>query len=90
MDIEDSNQHQYQQHNAQNNGPLFGVVIPGYPVRTDFIASDPSGMKFTLTLDGIHPTSVSDISFFLLTSSLPPTHGKPFKIFFILKKSKVF
>lgn len=54
---------------------LFGILIPGHPVRTDFVAADPSGMKFTLTINDVHPSSVSDVAFFLLTRDLPPSHG---------------
>ena len=58
---------------------VFGVLIPGGVVRTDFVASDHSCTKFTLALSGINSSNiltVSDLVFFLLPGvSLPPDHG---------------
>ena len=58
---------------------VFGVVVPGGVVRTDFQATDQTGTKFTLALTGISGNSigtVSDLVFFLLPGvQLPPNHG---------------
>ena len=59
---------------------LFGAVVPGCPVRTDFVAADATGLKFTLDLSGlpVPPSSVPDIALFLLpgaAEALPPGHG---------------
>ena len=58
---------------------LLGVLIPGGVVRTDFLPTDPSMMKFSLALEGISGKdliSVSELIFFLLPGvSLPPDHG---------------
>ena len=58
---------------------VLGVLIPGGVVRTDFIPSDSSNLKFTLALTGIAGkdiSSVSELVFFLLPGvSLPPDHG---------------
>lgn len=58
---------------------LFGIVAPGCPVRTDFVPADPSGLKFTLSLNlPVQPAFVSDLVFFFLPGaleSLPPQHG---------------
>ena len=65
--------------NQQQPSQVLGVLIPGGVVRTDFIASDPSGTKFTLALSGITGkdiASVSELIFFLLPGvSLPQDHG---------------
>jgi hypothetical protein len=57
----------------------FGILIPGGVVRTDFTATDASGTKFALTLNGISGKDISTISelvFFLLPGiSLPQDHG---------------
>mmetsp|Transcript_31425 Transcript_31425/g.48216 ORF Transcript_31425/g.48216 Transcript_31425/m.48216 type:complete len:255 (+) Transcript_31425:443-1207(+) len=65
---------------ATSAGSLLGFLVPGGPVRTDFIP-DASGMKFTLVLraPGDLPSplsSVSDVVCFLLPGAqLPPDHG---------------
>jgi len=77
MDVE-QNQTSFRNVNTpqQQNSPLFGLIIPGQPVRTDFIPVDPHGMKYTLTIRDIHPDSVSDVVFFLLNQDFPSSHGK--------------
>mmetsp|Transcript_24762 Transcript_24762/g.36326 ORF Transcript_24762/g.36326 Transcript_24762/m.36326 type:complete len:259 (+) Transcript_24762:66-842(+) len=70
--------------------PIFGILIPGHTLRTDFVPTDPSGLKYTLNLTApppdlsyeqqqqhsVNPTSIPDIAFFLLpTTTLPPNHG---------------
>lgn len=58
---------------------VLGVLIPGGVVRTDFVPTDATGMKFSLALSGISGkdiASVSELIFFLLPGvSLPPDHG---------------
>jgi len=60
---------------------LFGVVIPGRPVRTDFVPVDASGLKWTLNMtcpgDLQSPLAlVREIVFFLLPGvALPENHG---------------
>lgn len=60
---------------------MFGVVIPGRPVRTDFAPVDASNLKFTLNLtcpgDLIAPLAlIREITFFVLPGvSLPENHG---------------
>mmetsp|Transcript_30694 Transcript_30694/g.45435 ORF Transcript_30694/g.45435 Transcript_30694/m.45435 type:complete len:203 (+) Transcript_30694:110-718(+) len=59
---------------------LFGLLIPGQQVRTDFVPADPAGAKFTLTLTftlpNENPTSIADVVFFLLPGAvLPPNFG---------------
>lgn len=62
---------------------LFGIIIPGKEVITNFVPADPSLTKFTLTVpfpvhtnDEHSIASVSDIVFFLLPNiSLPPNSG---------------
>jgi hypothetical protein len=64
---------------AQIPCQIFGVLIPGGVVRTDFAATDASGTKFALALSGISGkdiSTVSDLVFFLLPGvSLPQDHG---------------
>jgi hypothetical protein len=68
---------------SPSNGPqqAFGLVVPGGPVRTDFVPVDASGLKFSLRLNcpGDLPTpltSVTELVFFLLPSApLPPDLG---------------
>jgi hypothetical protein len=66
------------------NAPLtpqqfLGFVVPGGPVRTDFVATDPTKLTLTLNAPGDLPmplSSVSDVVCFLLPNApLPPTHG---------------
>jgi len=62
---------------------LFGIVIPGREVITNFTPADPSLTKFTLTVpfpaqaeDENSIASISDIVFFLLPNiTLPPNSG---------------
>jgi hypothetical protein len=60
---------------------LLGFVVPGGPVRTDFVPADASGTKYTLTLrtPGDLPlplTTVSEVVCFLLPNApLPPQQG---------------
>jgi hypothetical protein len=68
---------------SPSNGPqqFFGLVVPGGPVRTDFMPVDATGLKFALRLNcpGDLPTpltSVTELVFFLLPSApLPPDLG---------------
>lgn len=56
------------------SGPLFGVVIPGRPLMTDFQVVDTS--KAIALLE--QPGSIAELSFFLLPTTLsilPPNHG---------------
>ena len=59
----------------------FGIVIPGRPVRTDFVPVDASGLKYTLNLscpgDLVPPLAmIREIVFFILPGiTLPPDHG---------------
>eukprot|EP00527_Entomoneis_sp_CCMP2396_P006188 CAMPEP_0198147694 /NCGR_PEP_ID=MMETSP1443-20131203/37314_1 /TAXON_ID=186043 /ORGANISM="Entomoneis sp., Strain CCMP2396" /LENGTH=293 /DNA_ID=CAMNT_0043812133 /DNA_START=115 /DNA_END=996 /DNA_ORIENTATION=+ len=62
--------------------PVFGVVIPGRPVRTDFVPVDPlTGLKFTMNLscpgDLASPLAfIREIVFFLLPGiAFPANHG---------------
>jgi protein Hikeshi len=69
--------------NNNNIIPILGMVASGFPMRTDFVPSDPSGTKFTMTLTspGDLPsplTLVDELTFFLLPSAasvLPPNTG---------------
>lgn len=58
---------------------FLGFVVPGGPVRTDFIATEPTKLTLTLNAPGDLPvplSSVSDVVCFLLPNApLPPTHG---------------
>lgn len=59
--------------------PVLGLIIPGGPVRTDFVQVDASGTKWSLTLNspGDLPsplTLVNELVCFL-GAPLPPTHG---------------
>ncbi len=62
---------------------LFGIIIPGREVITNFVPADPSLTKFTLTVPFLVQTdneasiaSISDIVFFLLPNiALPPNSG---------------
>ncbi|KAG7366345.1 DUF775 domain containing protein [Nitzschia inconspicua] len=68
-----------------NNGPqpasFLGMVASGYPMRMDFCPTDPSGTKFTLSLNSIADlptplTQVHELAFFLLpNATLPPNTG---------------
>jgi hypothetical protein len=63
------------------NNQLLGFIVPGGPVRTDFVPSDASGTKYTLTLQApgdlpLPITTVTEVVCFLLPgSTLPPQHG---------------
>lgn len=63
----------------QQPSQVLGVLIPGGVVRTDFVPTDATGMKFSLALSGISGkdiASVSELIFFLLPGvNLPPDHG---------------
>lgn len=73
--------------NSALTSQLFGLVIPGKEVITNFIPADPTGTKYTLTIplpiqsnandnNDITVTSISDVVFFLLPNiSLPPNTG---------------
>lgn len=73
--------HTPNQHAQQQQTQALGLLIPGGPVRTDFVPVDASGLKFSLQLfcPGDLPTpiaSVNEIVFFILPSiPLPPDHG---------------
>lgn len=59
--------------------PVLGLIVPGGPVRTDFVPVDASGTKLSLALDspGDLPSplaSVHEVVCFL-GAPLPPTHG---------------
>lgn len=64
---------------------MFGVVLPGRAVQTDFVQADPSGLKYTLTIhedcgdsgnSSTSLSSISDIVFFLVNpAAFPNTHG---------------
>lgn len=66
---------------AQANNQLLGFIVPGGPCRTDFSPTDPSGTKFTLTLQapGDLPfpmTTVTEVVCFILPgATLPADHG---------------
>lgn len=61
--------------------PLFGLIIPGGPVLTEFAPMDASGTKFFMTLSSPGPlpsplTLANELVFFLTNPhSLPPDHG---------------
>lgn len=50
--------------------PQFGIIIPGRPVRTDFVPVDNTGLKYALQVD--EAKSVSDLVLFLLPGSIIP------------------
>mmetsp|Transcript_61539 Transcript_61539/g.71915 ORF Transcript_61539/g.71915 Transcript_61539/m.71915 type:complete len:204 (+) Transcript_61539:244-855(+) len=56
---------------------LFGLVIPGNAVRTDFVRADSAGLKYTMNLNvKSNPSLIAEIVFFLLPGAqLPPSHG---------------
>jgi hypothetical protein len=66
---------------VQQQSSLMGLVVPGAPIRTDFVPADATGTKFTLKLtspgDLPSPLSiVNELCFFLLPgASLPPNAG---------------
>lgn len=52
----------------------FGLIIPGGPVRTDFVPVD--GLKFSLTLVGVDIPHVQEVVLFALhPEQWPPNHG---------------
>jgi Protein of unknown function (DUF775) len=60
---------------AQPQQPLVGMIVPGGPVRTDFVPADATGTRFTLTLNapGDLPwpvRSVNELVFFVPNISL--------------------
>lgn len=63
--------------------PPFGLIIPGCPVRTDFVPIDSSGLKFSLRLScpGDIPVplaTIREVVFFIIPnciSSIPYDHG---------------
>ena len=59
--------------------PLFGLIIPGKPVRTDFLQVDATKFSLTVHCDGITipvPSMIREIVFFLTNpASIPPNHG---------------
>jgi len=57
---------------------LFGLVIPGNAVRTDFVRADSAGLKYTMNLNvKSNPSLIAEIVFFLLPGAqLPPSHGE--------------
>ncbi|KAL3935187.1 MAG: hypothetical protein SGBAC_009243 [Bacillariaceae sp.] len=63
------------------SNPVFGLIIPGGPVLTDFVPMDPTGTKFAVTLSspGQLPsplTLVNELVCFLTNPQLlPPDHG---------------
>jgi protein Hikeshi len=72
------------------SSPFFGIIIPGRPVRTDFIPIDPTGRKYTIQLScpGDIPVplaTIREVIFFLLPPAphqqhtyhtiLPDDHG---------------
>ena len=77
------------QEDSQVNLPsqVFGLIIPGKEVITNFIPADPTGTKYTLTVpfpstqtssnnDADSLTSITDVVFFLLPNiTLPPNTG---------------
>jgi hypothetical protein len=75
-----------QQQQPSLSSQLFGLIIPGKEVITNFAPADTSGTKYTLTIpfpvEAVQSnpenaiTSISDIVFFLLPNvSLPPNTG---------------
>ena len=74
------NQGAVPQQNVGGN-PVFGLIVPGGPVLTDFVPMDATGTKFAMTLSspGQLPsplTLVNEIVCFLTNpQSLPPNHG---------------
>jgi|UniRef100_A0A6T7JUD8 hypothetical protein len=59
---------------------MFGLVVPGSPVMTQFVASDATGNRFTLQLPPITvataTASIPDVVFFFLPDApIPPSHG---------------
>ena len=63
------------------NTQLLGFIVPGGPVRTDFVPADATGLKYTLTLQApgdlpLPLTTVTEVVCFLLPgATLPPQHG---------------
>jgi hypothetical protein len=51
---------------------LFGLLLPGQSVRTDFVPVDGSGTKFTILITDADPLTISDIVFFLLPGVILP------------------
>ena len=59
---------------------MFGLVVPGSPVMTQFVASDTTGNRFTMQLPPITvataTASIPDVVFFFLPDApIPPSHG---------------
>jgi len=52
---------------------IFGLLLPGRQVRTDFVLVDDLGTKFTILIQGENPLSISDIVFFLLPGVFLPS-----------------
>lgn len=67
--------------NAPTPSQLLGFLVPGGPVRTDFVPADALGTKFTLTLEtpGDLPLPLSTVPevvcFLLPNPPLPSHHG---------------
>ena len=59
--------------------PLFGLIIPGKPVLTDFAPVDATKFSLTVQCDGTiipTPSLIREIVFFLTNpAALPPNHG---------------
>mmetsp|Transcript_21496 Transcript_21496/g.32876 ORF Transcript_21496/g.32876 Transcript_21496/m.32876 type:complete len:203 (+) Transcript_21496:417-1025(+) len=55
---------------------LFGFLVPGAAVRTDFTPADPTGLKHTVTLTHVNASAIPEVVFFLLPgANLPPQYG---------------
>jgi hypothetical protein len=65
----------------QSSADVVGLIVPGGPVRTDFVPVDPSGTKFALTLNspGDLPSPVAStgelVCFLVPNAHIPPNHG---------------
>jgi len=63
----------------QQQQPLFGLIVPGLPVRTDFAQVDSTKFSLTLQCDGTTippPSHIRECVFFLTNPALiPPNHG---------------
>lgn len=59
---------------AAQQQPSFGLVVPGFPLRTDFVQVD--SFKFALTLELNNIASIRElVLFFLPSAAIPPQHG---------------
>ena len=93
MDVDFSSQVGYSPPvGAEGVQPLCGFFVPGYPVRTDFVPADPTGVKRTLTLScpgELQPplASITELPFFLSPNAPLPTCLPKYKLSIVSERN---